>query len=245
MKNLIYFTLGNNTNYVKLADLCIKSLYMNDYNGDFLFITNMKNEVLNQINFKKEPFFLKLNQTNLLESSSNKLKIFKFDKIQDYDRIIFSDLDILWTKNPQMLFDMIEEDFFYVSSEPHLMSEKWWGGDILGQDEKRIIEETQTKGLNAGLFGFNTNMLTHIKNIDTFLNTNLNLVNPCLEQPFFNVYLFRNNLYKKNFDKLVSHLGYNTENFDGVVLHFAGGPGNFEVKYEKMINYFNKKIKTI
>jgi hypothetical protein len=242
MKKLIYFTLGNNTNYIKLADLCIKSLYENDYDGDFLFITNLKNELLNQINFKNEPFFLELTQSNLLESSSNKLKIFKFDRIKEYEKIIYSDLDILWTKNPKILFDIIDDGYFYMSNEPHLMSETWWGGDILSIDEKKIILEQQINGLNAGIFGFKNDMVLHIQNIDTFLNENLNLVNTCLEQPFINVYVFRNKLYKTDFNNYVSHLGYNIENFDGVVLHFAGGPGNFEIKYEKMINYFNKKF---
>jgi hypothetical protein len=242
MKKLIYFTLGNNVNYIKLANLCIKSLYKNNYDGDFLFITNLKNELLNEVNFKHEPFFLDLNKSNLLESSTNKLKIYLFDKILEYDKIIFSDLDILWNNDPQILFNFIDNDYFYLSNESALMSENWWGGNILNEIEKKEIYDKKIYGLNAGIFGFKTNMIHHIKNIDTFLNENLNLVNTCLEQPFINVYVFRNKLYKVDFNNYVSHLGYNTEDFDGVVLHFAGGPGNFEMKYEKMINYFNKKF---
>jgi hypothetical protein len=59
MKKLIYFTLGNNENYTKLASLCVDSLYKNNYDGDFLFITNFKELILNSIFFKKEPFFFK------------------------------------------------------------------------------------------------------------------------------------------------------------------------------------------
>jgi hypothetical protein len=44
-KHLIYFTLNNNINYIKLAKLCISSLYNAGYNGDFLFITNFENEI--------------------------------------------------------------------------------------------------------------------------------------------------------------------------------------------------------
>ena len=58
MNKLIYFTLGHNINYIKLAKLCVESLYKNEYDGEFLFITDLKDELLKSIDFKKEPFFL-------------------------------------------------------------------------------------------------------------------------------------------------------------------------------------------
>jgi len=43
---------------------------------------------------------------------------------------------------------------------------------------------------------------------------------------------------------LISHNGYNIDSFNGAALHFAGGPGNFDIKYDKMIKYYTKnKIK--
>jgi hypothetical protein len=41
---------------------------------------------------------------------------------------------------------------------------------------------------------------------------------------------------------LIVH-GYNLKNYDGIALHFAGGPGNFDTKYEKMINFYKKNFK--
>jgi hypothetical protein len=243
MKKLIYFTLGNNENYVKLADLCVNSLYENNYDGDFLFITNLKEIILNTISFKKEPFFINVDETNLLISASNKLKIYQFQNIEDYDKIIYSDLDILWLSNPDTIFNEIVEDKIYVSNEIELMSEEWWGGNILNENEKQFIKENNIKGINSGIFGFNKIMINHLKNIEEFLYQNQNLINDCLEQPFFNVYLFRNNLYDNILNKCICHYGYNMDYYDGTVLHFAGGPGNFEHKYNKIINYKNKNFK--
>lgn len=243
MKKLIYFTLGNNENYVKLASLCIDSLYKNNYDGDFLFITNFKDLMLNSISFKKEPFFLNIDDANLLTSSSNKLKVYQFKNINNYDKIIYSDLDMLWLSNPNIIFDDIIENKFYVSNENSLMSEEYWGGNILNDDEKHIISNDNIKGINAGIFGFNKTMINHLKNIEDFLNENTHLVNSCLEQPFVNVYMFRNKLYSDVLNKYVSHNGYNVDTYDGVVLHFAGGPGNFEHKYNKMVEYNNKNFK--
>jgi hypothetical protein len=237
-KKLIYFTLGNNKNYLKLASLCIDSLYKTNYDGDFLFITNFKEIILNSISFKKEPFFLNVDESNLLDSSANKLKVYQFQNINDYDKIIFSDLDILWLSNPDILFNEIIEDKFYVSNELLLMSHEYWGGDILSENEKLIINNNNIKGINAGLFGFNKKMINHLKKIEEFLTQNKHLVNVCLEQPFVNVYLFRNDLYSNVLTKNVSHDG-NLETYDGVALHFAGGIGNPEHKYNKMIKYIN------
>jgi hypothetical protein len=219
MKKLIYFTLGSNKEYVKLANLCVESLYKNNYDGDFLFITNFKEIILELIFFKKDPFFLNVDETDLLLSSSNKLKIYNFNHIDNYDKIIYSDVDILWLSNPNKIFNQIIEDKFYVSNENGLMSDEYWGGRIL-----------------------NKNMIYHLKNVEEFLNQNNNLINVCLEQPFINVYLFRNNLYNNTLNECVSHNGYNVDSYEGTVLHFAGGPGNFEHKYNKIINYNTKNF---
>jgi hypothetical protein len=242
-KKLIYFTLGNNVNYIKLAKLCIDSLYHNGYSGDFLFITDLETELLNEINFKKKPYFLVLEKSELLESSSNKLKIYLFEKSFEYHKIIFSDLDILWTSSPDKMFNLIEDEKFYVSNENSLMSEKWWGGDILNDNEKQDIHKNNVLGVNAGIFGFKPKMIDHLKNIDLFLSNNQNLVNLCLEQPFFNVYIYRNKIYDTQLTNFISHVGYYLTEYDGIALHFAGGPGNFVMKYEKMINFYNKNFK--
>lgn len=242
MKKLIYFTLGNNKSYIELAKLCISSLYKNKYDGDFLFITNLKDDVLNSIEFITEPYFMELGESNLLESSSNKLKIHLFDKINDYEKIIFSDLDILWLSSPDKMFNIIQEEKFYVSNEKSLMSDEWWGGNILNSIEKNKIINDNVLGINAGIFGFKSTMVHHLKNVEDFLLENKNLINACLEQPFLNVYLYKNNLYDTELSNHISHNGYNLENFDGIALHFAGGPGNFGVKYEKMINFYNNNL---
>jgi hypothetical protein len=239
-KKLIYFTLGNNNNYIKLANLCVESLRINGYDGDLLFITDLREEILKNINFQKPPIFLDIENSNLLFSSANKLKIYKYPNIHDYKKIIFCDLDILWTGSPDKIFDLIEEDYFLLSNENHLMSEAYWGGNILSNEEKKHIEVNNVLGVSAGFFGFTPKMVDHLKKIDEFLNENINLVNECLEQPFINTYVFRENIYTTKLNGLISHNGYNTDVFDGIVLHFAGGPGNFQFKYNKMQNYISK-----
>lgn len=242
MKKLIYFTLGNNSDYIKLAEICIKSLNYHGYDGDFLFITDLESQILTDIKFNNNVYFLNVGNEGLLKSSSNKLKLYLFDGIKNYEKIIFSDLDIIWTSNPDTIFNSINDNLFYTSNENSLMSDIWWGANILNDDEKRHINENKILGVNAGILAFNNTMINHLEKIDMFLNNNLSLVNECLEQPFLNVYLFRNKIYNTELNDFISHDGYNTDTFNGTLLHFAGGPGNFLVKYEKMINFYNKNF---
>jgi hypothetical protein len=234
MRKLIYFTISNNPEYINLLKICLESLYYQKYDGDVLFITNLQELLLNSLEFEKKPLFLTIETSGLLESSANKLKIYKYPNLKDYDKIIFCDADIVWTSSPDNIFNNINEDFFYVSNENSLMSEEWWGGKILTTEEKLIIEKKQIKGINAGIFGFNSKLVNHLEKIETFLLQNKQLVNICLEQPFFNVYLFRNNLYKTDLSNMVSHNGYNLKEYNGSALHFAGGPGNYSNKFSKM-----------
>lgn len=242
MKKLIYFTLGNNAQYIDLAELCIKSLYKQNYTGDFLFIidSSLKAELLTRIDFTKLPYFLDAPPSTLLHSSSNKLKIYDFPHIEAYDKIIFSDLDIIWTSPPDIIFNLIQENQFYFSNEGELMSVDLWGGNLLDNSEKDIINSNNIKGLNAGIFAFPQSMVQHMRHIDDFFQKNIHLVNVCLEQPYLNTYVFRHQLYNNALNSYVSHKGYNfTTPYEGVALHFAGGPGNYPIKYNTMLNYYN------
>jgi lipopolysaccharide biosynthesis glycosyltransferase len=179
--------------------------------------------------------------TNLLHSSSNKLKIYLFDKINDYDKIIYCDLDIIWLKNPNNIFNLIKTNEIYLTNENVLMSEDFWGGKLLTQEEKQLISKENIKGLNAGIFAFNHNMIKEFQKIDVFFDSNVSLANECLEQPFINTYVFRNKIYNTQMNEFVSHNGYNLKDYDGVLLHFAGGPGNYSIKYDKMKNFYETK----
>ena len=103
MKNLIYYTIGNNKLFIDLLKKSIHTLNKTDYDGDLLIITDFKEEILKQIEFKNKIYFYEVNKTNFIESSANKFKIYKFSNVNDYDKIIYCDADVLWLKNPNLL----------------------------------------------------------------------------------------------------------------------------------------------
>ena len=251
MKKLIYYTIGNNTDYLKLLKIHIESLNNFQYDGDILIITNYQKEIEDLITFENNVFYMNLGESNLLNSSANKLKIYKFEKVFDYDKIIFTDIDTLWFESPDILFDNIKDDKIYVVSEYEfdwaLMSHEFWSGGLMTGDEIDFIKKNNIFGISGGFFALKISMINVIKEIDEFFIKNLHKASICLEQPYINTFLFRNNLYDTSFDRYISNNGNNmtsSDDFNCVLLHFAAGVGNANYKYNNMIKFIkNEKMK--
>lgn len=277
--DLIYFTLGHNPDYYRLAELNLRSLFDTGYRGDILIIKDNKcTEVLDIDYYGSESPTIDIDKTILYESelpardieiynfhhrhmakrikwleidcdgmlgaSSNKLRLYEYEDIELYDRIIYCDVDALWMSNPESIFVRTDGDLkFIVSTEDHLMCDAWWGGDIWDSDEIEVLDKYKYRGINAGFFAFNREMVPHLKRMYDFMMNNINLKNECLEQPFFNVYLYRNKLYHVGLNDLVSHRGCEIDTYDGHVLHFACGPGDFKLKHEKMLSFIRKNCR--
>jgi hypothetical protein len=247
---LIYFTLGNNTHYLNLAYLCLESLARQGYNGQLLFITNLDHDLIRSyVGTKFDLLFMDSPSETLVSSSANKLKIYQYPKIHKYSTIIFCDIDVIWVGSPDNIFSLISDDLLYMSNEldgclnpKHFMSSPYFGGDIFSDQEKRIIDQNQIYGLNAGFFAFNNHMLHHIEQMDTILTSNPHLMNSCLEQPLVNTYAYRNNIYSNSLNSFVCHDGYNVKKYTGTALHFAGGPGNYSQKINCMEKYFHENF---
>jgi hypothetical protein len=251
MKKLIYFSLGNSKNYINLAKLCIDSLYRQNYDGDILFITDMEPDfIASHVKTPTTPLFLQTPQSTLADSSSNKLKIHYYPDIENkYEKFIYCDIDIIWLKSPDNIFNVIQNDIFYMSNEldqcirfKDLMTNPFFGGNLLSQEDHRIINEQNIYGLNAGFFALNSSMIKHIRAMDNILSNNPSLMNACLEQPLFNAYIYKNQIYSNELNQFICHDGYNVARYDGVVLHFAGGPGNYNQKFQKMMEYINENF---
>jgi hypothetical protein len=244
--NLIYYTIGSNNDYVDLLELNIKSLekfYFPDIELLIITDTETKKIIESKIFTKFVINYKILSSVNSLnESSYNKFKIYDFDEINKYEKIIYCDTDILWNKSPYEIFNKIDNDSFYVSNENSLMSEEWWGGNLLNDDEKLKIKTNNIMGFSAGFFAFKSNKSYVLKEIEEFMMSNIKLMNLCIEQPYFNTFLFRNNLYNTDLNKVVTHSGYNLSKSDMVVIHFAGGPGNYTIKKNKMLEFYNTNI---
>lgn len=78
------------------------------------------------------------------------------------------------------------------------------------------------------------------KEIEIFLNTNLNRMNLGWEQPFINVYCYRNNLISYNLTDIVKHNILINDNPKYTLVHFSGSPGTGKGKLHKMKKFLEK-----
>lgn len=243
MNNLIYFTIACNKKYIDLLRLCIQSLYSQNYTGDILIITtnDFKADILSSISFNREPLFLISSSNSIGDSSFSKLKIYQYENISNYDKIIYCDCDILWVDNPEVIFDSIDDDKIYAANETELMAHEYWGGSVFDESEKKYIIQHKIFGVNAGFFAFRKSALTLIESLHNYCLDNYNHMNACLEQPLFNVFLYRNRCYKilkKEF------IAFNQYKENCVLIHFLGGPGDYISKIEKMNHFIRTHLKT-
>lgn len=244
-RNLIYFTLNCQPEYLKLAKICLKSLTKTGYSGDVLFITNM-NEV-SDLEYSGNIFVMNINNNDIKNSSINKLCIYQFKDINNYDCFIYCDLDTIWLKSPEYLFSKIEKDILYIREDDYanmLMTTEYnyFGRHLMTLEEIKIIEQESEKnpikGLNAGFFMFKHSFLNHLITIHNFILDNFHLVNDVMEQPFINLYLWKYNLYNKEILKnLITHNGLSLSKYNGYLIHFPGGVGDYSRKLENMTKF--------
>lgn len=240
-KNLIYFSVFG-SEYVSLLKLLLKGLKKQSYqNFDILFITDRPTKLL----VSKIPSLKKINHdymivkkiTDPVIASMQKLKIFEYKNVNDYQRILFLDLDILVLGNIEPIFSKkIYPNKLY--SATHRYSQDLHNTCYnTVHDYSKIqlhrFDKMNIFPFNAGQFLFlNTNtMRDHFKNIQEF--TTLWDGKFFFEQSFMNTYfntlqisdMFR---FKDEFNFIV----INTDdveyrpNPDSIFVHFMGNVAN-------------------
>jgi hypothetical protein len=249
MKNLVYYCL--NGTYNDLLDLSLTSLRM-FYSGDVLIITDEKNlETLKNKNYKNVDFMV-VEINNMFYASANKIKIFDYEKFLEYDTCLFLDCDTLVIDDIDIIFKecksydkvlVVEEESWYGFVQ---MYGPWYGGDLFTKEENDYIKETNVNGINGGVFCLPATEKSKniFKNIylqlsDDFIEKKTNC---CLEQPYLNYHLYKNDYYFPMTEKIKTHpLDINLSECENkLIIHFFGGVGNFYNKYKKMQNTFKQ-----
>ena len=240
--NLVYYSVSGNKEYVKLVDLSINSLISNtNYTDDILIICDefTKNSI--NINYENLKFMI-INDVDSNRSSGNKLRIFEYTEISNYNNILYLDSDILISNDISNIFKESEliKDKFIVSSENvnkklELIINDNWAGHLLTDDEKILYSDIPS--INCGSFLFNNNK----SNIDILKAIYESYKNgdryECYEQPYFNYFLLKENKFEFNLQKFISH----SSKIDKSKLlhHYCSDPGNFGRKHVFMTRDIN------
>lgn len=240
---LIYYSISGNSEYVKLIEMSINSLLKNGYNGDILIICDENIKNILQLNYENLLYMI-IDKVDSHQSSGNKLRIYEYEKLENYDKILYLDCDILITKNIDLLFLECNEDKFVVSSESEELKETiilvHWAGPLLSLEEKKLYENI--KSINAGVFLFNnipSNLELLKKTYEMFIDKEKY---PCYEQPYLNYNLLINNKFIHSLQKYITHHSYYNFDENKIINHYCGGPGNFTLKYHTMKRDYEKTI---
>jgi len=252
--NLIYLCVFFNKDYIKLLKLLLSSILskgsLNLNNTNILILTDDTfiddiNVALEELNLNQKYFILS-NINSVFKASASKVKIFDYEQINLYDKILYLDTDIIINDDINKIFNLdIKNDILYTKQEGWINSD-WWGNFLFDFNDKEKNIDKDSPAFNGGLLFFKNSLI--IKNLFNDINnhmikdTNNFEINipACLEQPYIVYHAFIGNIFDNQLLNDYITLVFNFHDFlkmDSIIYHFCGGPGNYITKYEKM-NYF-------
>lgn len=249
MKDLIYYTVGYNKSYIDVLDLSIVSLRKSGYAGDIVvlcdetFLQDCKTKLDNTVLYKTFP-----DSKTPEQASINKLRIFEYENIDKYDRVLFLDSDIIVHMNVDTLFNRITNpNLLYVYTEStrlELHNNLMWSLENYTDADNQYFRQNNIHVFNAGCFAFlrTSTMKDHFLQVQYLISQHTGRF--FYEQSFMNVYFNRNNQTDRT---LLTDDNYifppkNDRSHPNCLLHFAGDPGSGHTKFQRMKYYMTNYL---
>ena len=243
-QNLVYFSVFYNSDYFRLANLLLNSicLFSSTDTFDVLILTQPefreKAEELSKI-VPLKIYCLPL--TTIFQAACARLHIFNYAGIDQYEKILYLDTDIIIKKDLAPLFELPLEDKLYAleSGTINLCS---FGSQFFDL----AVFDGETAGINSGTLLFNNcsavrGLFERIK-----IHTEEFTGHPpsCMDQPFINYHAIKDDLREGGSLKPYVTLYENHDNSDNyetsIVCHFSYPIGNSGHKYNRMAEFFKR-----
>lgn len=240
--DLVYFVIGFKPDMIEMTALAIR--YFRIKNPfikilvicDESFIDKCKSMFLTDVMLYPTP-----DSKNSSEATIKKLIVFDVIKNMDIKRVMYIDSDILVDRNIDSIMEKVshpEKLYAYYENkniESHSNSLNW----SFKNYSDAYIDFFREKGIyvfNSGLFCFRNTpeMKTHFENAYNLIKEYQG--EQFLEQSGMNVYFNKKNLVDGT---LITNENYNmyypfNESCRNKIIHFAGTPGNQEIKLNRM-----------
>jgi hypothetical protein len=227
MKNLIYTCIFFNKQYINLLNVLLESIYiygnLND-NIDILIYTNteFKNIIIeSNFNCKNIIFEINNNYIELTDAFFARLDLFEFDIINNYNKILYLDSDIIIIDDINKIFDNDIDNIIYANEEGSIDNSKSeaWACSFFKDDLDKYEDKS---AFSSGVLLFNNHyiikkLFENIKNHVKY-DKEKNILNIFYDQPYFVYHCKKinliNNKLLKNFikDNLGDFLMNNKEN---------------------------------
>ena len=240
-RNLVYFSVFYNSDYFRLAELLMKSLRLFSSTDvfDILILTQpefrAKAEELGKI-VPLKIYCLPL--TTIFQAACASLRIFDYVGIDQYEKILYLDTDIIIKKDLTPLFQTALEDKLY-GLESGTIESSSFGSQFFDFD----TIDPGTAGVNSGtlLFKNSATIRDLFRRIQTHTDMFTDQPPTCMGQPFINYHAIKDDLCNRELLKPYVTLYENHDNYDtSIVCHFSYPIGNSDHKYARMAAFFKR-----
>jgi len=258
-KNLIYFTVFGNKDYVKLLEMLVRTIGKQSYKKfEILFITDSNTlkliKKIEELKKYQTYFHVVAGISNPVDASMQKLKIYEWLYVNKYKNILFLDADILVLGDLKQIFESkkAKSNVFYSAThnkDTSLHKTVYHCLIDYTDAELKNFEKNKITAFNAGQFFFKntSSMRKHFDTINNFISTWDGRY--FFEQSFLNYYFNILNMSDtKTFDKQFQFVSINENQTnikfdkDAVFAHFMGNATNGEGKLNFMIKHYGEYI---
>jgi hypothetical protein len=259
-KNLIYYSVGGNQDWFDLFKMSLLSLIeQGNINYDVLVITTepFKQKILEIDSAPLNLDFLIVPEPESnIELSINKLLIYQYEKLAEYNRVLFLDSDVIAARpfsqvfseelDTKKLHTYIHSDFV-TKHKQHAHVTPWHGIGVASNEVLVRMKEENQLPFNAGQFLFapTPQMISHFENIHWFskewpqkyffeqsLMTHYFCLN-CITSPYLLSTVCKLLSVKTNIQEI------NANSVTESLIHFIGNSTNAENKLTYIKTYAN------
>ena len=242
-KNLVYFSVFYNRDYFRLATLLVESMRLFSSTDQFDLLIMTSPEFLADVQKLRQILPMKvlcIPLTTIFQAACARLRIFGFSAIDDYDKILYLDTDIIIKKDLAPLFDLLPPANLLYGLASGTIASPSFGCQFFDF----TVFDSETKGLNSGTLMFHNCDATR----DLFARTLAHIeVYPgtppyCMDQPFINYHAIKDGLYDNTW--IAPHVSlYEDEdavtNYEtSAICHFSFPIGNWSHKFGRMSVFF-------
>lgn len=263
-KNLIYFSV-HGAGYLNLLKLSLEAIVAatSTINFDILFICTAETKSAIEVSDYISPFnvhYMIVDEPeDGIEASKNKCKVFQWTGINDYNKILFLDCDIIAIKDTSHLFDLATQSnklytcynaFPIGKNKMHYHKDAFHSISQISNEHFETLKLHNQMPFNAGQFLMinSDKMQEHFKNVNWLMENWPGHF--FFEQSYMVEYFCRNLLTIA--DVLHQHIlvciittvedMVKLHNDDTCMIHFAGPPLQSQTKLEFIDSYINAYI---
>jgi hypothetical protein len=239
----IFITVFNQEKYVDMFYLLLESIIiygnLDDNTNIIVYTSTPFMYMIKQSHlFNDKKIIFEINDTynTVATACRSRYDAFNLSSIQNYDKILYLDTDILVKDDINKIFNLCNEDILYVVQEGYIYNKNnFWGKDLFGNEIDNYHDKT---AFNTGILLFNNceKIKDLFDNTIKIFNTKNFYLN---DQPYLVYNAFKYNLYNNKILNSVAVLNDKNIHSNKVIHHFCSGPGKYRGKIDIMNKFLN------